>query len=88
MLSAVARAFREGSRVEGTGQRLCEGRKDNNNTVDLKNTSDLKYSESQPGSVPMPSNAEIVREACQVVWTEGRADRVADYYAADFVACR
>ena len=34
----------------------------------------------------MPSNAEIVREACQVVWTEGRADRVADYYAADFVA--
>lgn len=34
----------------------------------------------------MPSNAEIVREACQVVWTEGRADRVANYYAEDFKA--
>ncbi|MEM1229047.1 MAG: ester cyclase [Pseudomonadota bacterium] len=34
----------------------------------------------------MPSNAEIVREACQVVWTEGRADRVAEFYAEDFVA--
>ena len=34
----------------------------------------------------MPSNAEIVREACRVVWTEGRADRVADYYAHDFKA--
>ena len=32
----------------------------------------------------MPSNADIVREACHVVWTEGRADRVADYYAEDF----
>ena len=34
----------------------------------------------------MPGNAKIVREACQVVWTEGRADRVADYYAEDFKA--
>ena len=34
----------------------------------------------------MPSNADIVREACHVVWTEGRADRVADYYAEDFKA--
>ena len=32
------------------------------------------------------NNAAIVREACQVVWTEGRADRVADFYAEDFVA--
>lgn len=34
----------------------------------------------------MPSNADIVREACHVVWTEGRADRVADFYAEDFKA--
>tara|TARA_B100000902_G_C27228087_1_gene873296 strand:+ start:841 stop:1266 length:426 start_codon:yes stop_codon:yes gene_type:complete len=34
----------------------------------------------------MPSNENIVREAMQVVWTEGRVDRVADYYAEDFVA--
>lgn len=34
----------------------------------------------------MPSNKNIVREAMQVVWTEGRVDRVADYYAEDFVA--
>ena len=34
----------------------------------------------------MPSNAEIVREACHVVWTEGRADLVSDYYAEDFKA--
>ena len=34
----------------------------------------------------MPSNAEIVREACHVVWTEGQAGRVSDYYAEDFKA--
>ena len=34
----------------------------------------------------MPGNAEIVREACKVVWTEGRADRVADFYAEEFKA--
>ena len=34
----------------------------------------------------MQSNAEIVREACHVVWTEGNADRVADFYAEDFKA--
>lgn len=34
----------------------------------------------------MKSNAEIVKEAMDVVWTAGRADRVADYYAEDFVA--
>lgn len=34
----------------------------------------------------MPSNAEIVREAMNVVWTQGNAERVADYYAEDFVA--
>jgi len=34
----------------------------------------------------MKSNAEIVKEAMDVVWTEGRADCVADYYAEDFVA--
>lgn len=34
----------------------------------------------------MKSNAEIVREAMNVVWTEGRADNVADYYSEDFVA--
>ena len=34
----------------------------------------------------MASNENIVREVMQVVWTEGRVDRVADYYAEDFVA--
>ncbi|MEM7100992.1 MAG: ester cyclase [Pseudomonadota bacterium] len=34
----------------------------------------------------MLSNTQIVRDACQVVWSEGRADKVADYYAEDFVA--
>lgn len=34
----------------------------------------------------MPSAGEIVREACHVIWTEGRADRVADFYSEDFKA--
>jgi predicted ester cyclase len=34
----------------------------------------------------MTTNAEIVREACHVVWGEGRADKVSDYYAEDFKA--
>ena len=32
------------------------------------------------------SNAEIVREACHVVWTEGQIDRVAEFYLNDFTA--
>jgi len=32
------------------------------------------------------SNADIVREACHVVWAEGQIDRVEEFYAADFVA--
>lgn len=34
----------------------------------------------------MKTNSEIVREAMDVVWTQGRADRVGDFYAEDFVA--
>lgn len=34
----------------------------------------------------MKSNAEIVRQACHVVWTEGQNDRVEDFYAEDFSA--
>jgi len=34
----------------------------------------------------MPTNEEIVREACHVIWTEGQTDKVADYYAEDFQA--
>ena len=34
----------------------------------------------------MPTNEEIVREACHVIWTDGQTDKVADYYAEDFQA--
>ena len=34
----------------------------------------------------MKSNADIVREACHVVWTEGQVDRVEDFYAEAFSA--
>ena len=31
-------------------------------------------------------NADIVRKACQVVWTEGQIDRVPDFYSENFKA--
>ena len=34
----------------------------------------------------MKSNADIVREACHVVWTEGKIDRVPEFYSDDFTA--
>ena len=34
----------------------------------------------------MKSNADIVREACHVIWTEGQIDRVPEYYSQDFTA--
>jgi hypothetical protein len=34
----------------------------------------------------MKTNAEIVREACHVVWTESKVDRVPEFYAEDFTA--
>ena len=34
----------------------------------------------------MKNNADIVREACHVVWTEGHINRVEEFYAEDFSA--
>jgi ketosteroid isomerase-like protein len=34
----------------------------------------------------MPTAAETVRQACQVIWSEGRVDRVPEFYAQDFRA--
>jgi hypothetical protein len=34
----------------------------------------------------MQCNADIVREVCHVVWTEGQIDRVEDFHAEDFFA--
>jgi hypothetical protein len=34
----------------------------------------------------MQCNANIVREVCHVVWTEGQIDRVEDFHAEDFFA--
>lgn len=34
----------------------------------------------------MPSAAEVVREACHVIWTEGQIERVAEFYSDDFKA--
>ncbi|NCG07426.1 MAG: hypothetical protein GWP37_10690, partial [Gammaproteobacteria bacterium] len=34
----------------------------------------------------MKSNADIVREACHVIWTEGQIDRVPEFYSQDFIA--
>ena len=34
----------------------------------------------------MATAAEIVREACQVIWSEGQVDRVAEFYSQDFRA--
>ena len=38
------------------------------------------------GNDIMKSNADIVREACHVIWTEGQIDRVPDFYSDDFTA--
>ena len=34
----------------------------------------------------MKTNADIVRKACHVVWTEGQVDRVSEFYSDDFTA--
>ncbi len=34
----------------------------------------------------MASPAEVVREACQVIWSDGEADRVGEFYSEDFQA--
>ena len=34
----------------------------------------------------MPTNEEIVRTACQVIWSEGQIDRVPEFYHEDFTA--
>lgn len=34
----------------------------------------------------MPTAAEVVREACDVIWSKGQVDRVADFYSEDFKA--
>ena len=34
----------------------------------------------------MKSNADIVREACHVIWTEGQIGRVAQFYSQYFKA--
>ena len=34
----------------------------------------------------MKLNADIVREACHVIWTEGQIDRVPEFYSDDFTA--
>ena len=33
-----------------------------------------------------PTAGDVVREACRVIWTLGEVDRVAEFYAEDFVA--
>ena len=38
------------------------------------------------GNDIMKSNADIVREACHVIWTKGQIDRVPEFYADDFTA--
>jgi predicted ester cyclase len=38
------------------------------------------------GNDIMKSNADIVREACHVIWTEGQIDRVPEFYSQDFTA--
>lgn len=32
----------------------------------------------------MPSSADIVREACRVIWSEGQVERVPEFYSEDF----
>ena len=32
------------------------------------------------------SNEEIVRGACQIIWSEGDVDRIAEFYAVNFTA--
>ncbi len=34
----------------------------------------------------MGAAADVVREACQVIWSDGDTSRVAEFYAEDFVA--
>ena len=34
----------------------------------------------------MSRAANVVREACQVIWTEGKTERVADFYSPEFEA--
>ena len=34
----------------------------------------------------MPTAGKVVREACRVIWTEGRVERVPEFYSDDFEA--
>jgi len=34
----------------------------------------------------MTSNADLVREPCHVIWTEGQIDRAPEFYSEDFMA--
>ena len=34
----------------------------------------------------MKSNADIVRAACHVIWTQGQGDRVPEFYSEGFTA--
>ena len=34
----------------------------------------------------MGKSADVVREACQAIWSDGQAERVAEFYAEDFKA--
>ena len=38
------------------------------------------------GNDSMKSNADIVREACHAVWTEGQIDVVPEFYSEDYTA--
>lgn len=32
----------------------------------------------------MPGSADVVREACRVIWSEGQVERVPEFYSEDF----
>lgn len=37
-------------------------------------------------TIPGMNNADIVRTACRVIWSEGQLDRIGEFYADDFSA--
>lgn len=45
-----------------------------------------KRGSSEHKGKAMKPNADVVREVCHVVWTQGQIDRVEEFYAEDFSA--
>ena len=40
---------------------------------------------AQPGDDPVARNIEVVRECCELLWSQGKVELIKDIYAEDFI---